>query len=116
MPRVAHLPNRHVLHLVEKQKQVLCDWLHSKAPGTLLKRVNALLLFHRSMGWQIDIPYKEEVMYNYMSDSRAGGAKPSQLQSLREALIFVRHVFSMEQLEPIVKVGDAQVLRKGSAS
>ena len=88
---------------VEKQKQVLCDWLHSKAPGTLLKRVNALLLFHRSMGWQVDIPYKEDVMYNYMSDSRAGGAKPSQLQSLREALIFVRHVLSMEQLEPFVK-------------
>ena len=88
---------------VEKQKQVLCDWLHSKAPGTLLKRVNALLMFHRAMGWQVDIPYKEEVMYNYMSDSRAGGAKPSQLQSLREALIFVRHVLSMEQLETFVK-------------
>ena len=55
------------------------------------------------MGWQVDIPYKEDVMYNYMSDSRAGGAKPSQLQSLREALIFVRHVLSMEQLEPFVK-------------
>ena len=47
---------------VEKQKQVLCDWLHSKAPGTLLKRVNVLLLFHGSMGWQVEIPYKEDVM------------------------------------------------------
>ena len=97
---------------VEKQKQVLCDWLHSKAPGTLLKRVNALLLFHRSMGWQVEIPYKEDVMCNYMSDSRAGGAKPSQLQSLREALIFVRHVLSMEQLEPIVKSGVTKGKRK----
>ena len=98
---------------VEKQKKVLCDWLHSKAPGTLLKRVNALLLFHRSMGWQVDIPYKEDVMCNYMSDSRAGGAKPSQLQSLREALIFVRHVLSMEQLEPIVKSRRCAGVTKG---
>ena len=98
---------------VEKQKQVLCDWLHSKAPGTLLKRVNALLLFHRSMGWQVDVPYKEDVMYNYMSDSRAGGAKPSQLQSLREALIFVRHVLSVEQLEPIVRSRRCAGVTKG---
>ena len=96
---------------VEKQKQVLCDWLLSKAPGTLLKHVNALLLFHRSMGWQVDIPYKEEVMYNHMSDS--GGAKPSQLQSLREALIFVRHVLRMEQLEPIVKSRRCAGVTKG---
>ena len=106
-------PELPICQTVMKQKQVLCDWLHSKAPGTLLKRVNALLLFHRSMGWQIDIPYKEEVMYNYMSDSRAGGAKPSQLQSLREALIFVRHVFSMEQLEPIVKSRRCAGVTKG---
>ena len=98
---------------VEKQKQVLCDWLHSKAPGTLLKRVNALLLFHRSMGWQVEIPYKEDVIYNYMSDSRAGGAKPSQLQSLREALIFVRHVLSVEQLEPLVRSRRCAGVAKG---
>ena len=98
---------------VEKQKQVLRDWLHSKAPGTLLKRVNALLLFHRSMGWQVEIPYKEEVIYNYMSDSRAGGAKPSQLQSLREALIFVRHVFSMDHLEALVKSRRCAGVTKG---
>ena len=98
---------------VEKQKQVLCDWLHSKAPGTLLKRVNTLLLFHRSMGWQVDVPYKEDVIYNYMSDSRAGGAKPSQLQSLREALSFVRHVLSVEQLEPIVKSRRCAGVAKG---
>ena len=98
---------------VEKQKQILQDWLHSKAPGTLLKRVNSLLLFHRSMGWQIEIPYKEAVIYNYMSDSRAGGAKPSQLQSLREALIFVRHVFSMDHLEALVKSRRCAGVTKG---
>ena len=62
---------------VEKQKQVLRDWLYSKASGTLLKRVNALLLlFHRSMGWQVEIPYKKKVIYNYMSNLRAEGASP----------------------------------------
>ena len=65
------------------------------------------------MGWQVEIPYQEEVIYNYMSDSRAGGAKPSQLQSLREALIFVRHVFSMDHVEALVKSRRCAGVTKG---
>ena len=87
---------------VEKQKAVLKDWLHSKAPGTLLKRVNSLLRFHRAVGWGDileGLPYGETRLYNYLSDSRTGGAKASQLKALREALVFVRHIFGVERLQ-----------------
>ena len=83
-------------------QKVLRDWLHSKAPGTLLKRVNALLRYHRAVGWGDalqGLPYDEEKLYNYLADSRSGGAKASQLKALRESLIFVRHVFSLEILQ-----------------
>ena len=81
-----------------RQKEILKDWLHSKAPGTLLKRVNALLRYHRAVGWGSvleGLPYSEEQLYNHMSDSRTGGAKLSPLRSLREALVFVRHVVGL---------------------
>ena len=87
---------------VEKQKAVLKDWLHSKAPGTLLKRVNSLLRFHRAVGWGDileGLPCGETRLYNYLSDSRTGGAKASQLKALREALVFVRHIFGIERLQ-----------------
>ena len=87
---------------VDKQKEILKDWLHSKAPGALLKRVNSLLRFHRAVGWGNileGLPYGESRLYNYLSDSRAGGAKASQLKALREALVFVRYIFGIGQLQ-----------------
>ncbi|CAE7446360.1 unnamed protein product [Symbiodinium microadriaticum] len=88
----------------EGRKDSLLDWLHPRAPATLTKRVNSILLYHKEVGWGQDVvPYREHSVYCYMRDAKAGGAKPSQLASLREALIFVRFVFDVPSLDPIVK-------------
>ena len=88
----------------EGRKDSLLDWLHPRAPATLIKRVNSILLYHKEVGWGQDVvPYREHSVYCYMRDAKAGGAKPSQLSSLREALIFVRFVFDVPSLDTIVK-------------
>ncbi|CAE7843517.1 unnamed protein product [Symbiodinium sp. KB8] len=88
----------------EGRKDSLLDWLHPRAPATLIKRVNSILLYHKEVGWgQEVVPYREHSVYCYMRDAKAGGAKPSQLAALREALIFVRFVFDVPSLDPIVK-------------
>ncbi|CAE7244255.1 unnamed protein product, partial [Symbiodinium sp. KB8] len=88
----------------ERRKDSLLDWLHPRAPATLIKRVNSILLYHKEVGWGQDVvPYREHSVYCYMRDAKAGGAKPSQLSSLREALIFVRFVFDVPSLDTIVK-------------
>ncbi|CAE7292334.1 unnamed protein product [Symbiodinium sp. CCMP2592] len=87
----------------EERTEVLRDWLHPKAPSTLLKRVNSLLRFHKSEGWSDEtFPYDEGNVYKHMVAARAGGAKPAQMRALREALIFVRHVFSVEEIENVI--------------
>ncbi|CAE7243213.1 unnamed protein product [Symbiodinium sp. CCMP2592] len=87
----------------EERTEVLRDWLHPKAPSTLLKRVNSLLRFHKSEGWSDEtFPYEEGNVYKHMVAARAGGAKPAQMRALREALIFVRHVFSVEEIENVI--------------
>ena len=88
---------------IEERTEVLKDWLHPKAPGTLLKRVNSLLRYHKSEGWSDEVfPYKENKVYDYMASARAGGAKPSQMRTLREAIIFARHVFSLPELDVVI--------------
>ena len=88
---------------IEERTEVLKDWLRPKAPGTLLKRVNSLLRYHKSEGWSDEVfPYKENKVYEYMASARAGGAKPSQMRALREAIIFARHVFSLPELDVVI--------------
>ena len=88
----------------EGRKDSLLDWLHPRAPATLIKRVNSILLYHKEVGWGPEVvPYREHSVYCYMRDAKAGGAKPSQLAALREALIFVRFVFDLPSLDTIVK-------------
>ncbi|CAE7717441.1 unnamed protein product [Symbiodinium sp. CCMP2592] len=54
-------------------------------------------------GWSDEIfPYEEGNVYKHMVAARAGGAKPAQMRALREALIFVRHVFSIEEIEDVI--------------
>ena len=51
---------------IEERTEVLKDWLHPKAPGTLLKRVNSLLRYHKSEGWSDEVfPYKEKCMITW---------------------------------------------------
>ncbi|CAE7029170.1 unnamed protein product, partial [Symbiodinium sp. CCMP2456] len=88
---------------IDERTDVLKDWLHPKAPGTLLKRVNSLLRYHKSAGWSEDVfPYKEAKVYEYMSAARSGGAKPSQMRALREAIIFARHMFTIPELDAVI--------------
>ena len=88
----------------DQRINVIRDWLHPKAPSTLLKRANSILGYHKVVGWgDGTFPYREREVYRYMSDAKAGGAKPSQLKALREAIIFVRHVFAVPQLDNVIE-------------
>ena len=92
------------LSSVEEQKDSFLDWVHPRAPATLSKRVNSLLLYHKEVGWGPGvIPYSEVSVSAYMRGAKSGGAKPSQLASLREALTFVRFVFNVPSMDEIVK-------------
>ncbi|CAE7253329.1 unnamed protein product [Symbiodinium sp. CCMP2592] len=88
----------------EQRNNVIQDWLHPKAPSTLLKRAHSIMSYHKVFGWGAGtLPHSERDVYRYMSDAKAGGAKPSQLKALREAIIFVRHVFMVPQLDGVIE-------------
>ncbi|CAE7260457.1 unnamed protein product [Symbiodinium sp. CCMP2592] len=88
----------------DQRINVIQDWLHPKAPSTLLKRANSIMGYHKVVGWgDGTFPYREQDVYRYMSDAKAGGAKPSQLKALQEAVIFVRHIFMVPQLDRVIE-------------
>ena len=88
----------------EEQQSLLLDYFHNKAPATLQKRVSSLFAYHKCVGWDSDaFPCSEEYLYGHLCNARAGGAKASQMKALLEALVFVRYVLEIPELDPAIK-------------
>ncbi|CAE7788579.1 unnamed protein product [Symbiodinium sp. CCMP2592] len=80
--------------------ELLSDYLAKKAPSTCLKRANSMLRLNKyvaSEGFQM--PTSEPDLYQLLRRGKTGGASLSELQSIMEAVTFVRFVFDVECLQ-----------------
>ncbi|CAE7321162.1 unnamed protein product [Symbiodinium sp. CCMP2592] len=80
--------------------ELLSDYLAKKAPSTCLKRANSMLRLNKyvaSEGFQM--PTSEPDLYQLLRRGKSGGASLSELQSIMEAVTFVRFVFDVECLQ-----------------
>ena len=102
------------------QCQIIVDILHHKAPGTLLKRCNSIgRLVNDLHAHQLNFPCSETELYDHLCRQRDAGAPSSRLNSLMEAIVFVRHGLVARVWTLLLKIGGAwelPVQRRGQPS
>ena len=80
---------------------LLRDYMGTKAPATLYKRVNSLGILFQHVKLQ-DFPCTELQLYQALCDMRSAGCKPSRIKGIVEAVTFCRFVFDIGKLQECV--------------
>ena len=80
---------------------LLRDYMGTKAPATLYKRVNSLGILFQHVRLQ-DFPCTELQLYQALCDIRSAGCKPSRIKGIVEAVTFCRFIFDIGKLQECV--------------
>ena len=80
---------------------LLRDYMGTKAPATLYKRVNSLGILFQHVKLQ-DFPCTEPQLYQALSQMRSAGCKPSRIKGVVEAVTFCRFIFNISKLQECV--------------
>ena len=80
---------------------LLHDYMGTKAPATLYKRVNSLGILFQHVKLH-DFPCTELQLYQALCDLRSAGCKPSRIKGIVEAVTFCRFVFDIGKLQECV--------------
>lgn len=80
---------------------LLRDYMGTKAPATLYKRVNSLGILFQHVRVS-DFPCTELQLYQALCDLRSAGCKPSRIKGIVEAVTFCRFVFDIGKLQACV--------------
>lgn len=80
---------------------LLRDYMGTKAPATLYKRVNSLGILFQYIKLQ-DFPCTELQLYQALCQMRSTGCKPSRIKGIVEAVTFCRFIFDIAKLQECV--------------
>ena len=80
---------------------LLRDYMGTKAPATLYKRVNSLGILFQHVKLH-EFPCSELQLYQALCDLRRAGCKPSRIKGIVEAVTFCRFVFDISKLQECV--------------
>ena len=80
---------------------LLRDYMGTKAPATLYKRVNSLGILFQHVKLH-DFPCSEPQLYQALCSIRNAGCKPSRIKGIVEAITFCRFVFDIVKLHECV--------------
>ena len=80
---------------------LLRDYMGTKAPATLYKRVNSLGILFQHIKLH-EFPCSELQLYQALCDLRRAGCKPSRIKGIVEAVTFCRFVFDISKLQECV--------------
>ena len=80
---------------------LLRDYMGTKAPATLYKRVNSLGILFQHIKLH-EFPCSELQLYQALCDLRRSGCKPSRIKGIVEAVTFCRFVFDISKLQECV--------------
>ena len=80
---------------------LLRDYMGTKAPATLYKRVNSLGILFQHVKLQ-EFPCTELQLYQALCNMRSAGCKPSRIKGIVEAVTFCRFVFDIDRLQECV--------------
>ena len=86
-----------------EKAQILVDVFYNKSPQTLIKRANSLNRLTGILNESgLAFPCSENDFYVFLKKEAAAGAPSSRLKAFFEAVVFVRHVLSLESLQQVV--------------
>ena len=80
---------------------LLRDYMGTKAPATLYKRVNSLGILFQHIKFH-DFPCTEPQLYQALCHIRDAGCKPSRIKGIVEAVTFCRFIFNIVKLQECV--------------
>ena len=90
------------------RSDVLLEILRTCSPGTVIKRVNALLHFYRWFCTQSELeflPLGEEVAWEYIQHLRMSNAAPTKATSFVQSLRFGHHILQIDGAEACINSG-----------
>ena len=94
---------------------LLRDYMGTKAPATLYKRINSLGILFQHVKLQ-DFPCTELQLYQALCSIRSAGGKPSRIKGIVEAVTFCRFVFDIAKLQECVNSKRCLGVAKGLPS